>query len=73
MSAARDWPERNEFESSVVWCRTWGGLVSDDRGNYNHWWLWTEFDEPVGVTGWISAYYIDGQGNDQADGIPDCP
>lgn len=56
-----------------VWCRSWGGLVSDDSGNYNHWWLWTEFDQPAGATGWISAYYIDGQGNDQADGIPDCP
>ncbi|HEY6723290.1 MAG TPA: hypothetical protein VI197_04635 [Polyangiaceae bacterium] len=56
-----------------VWCRSWGGLVSDDRGNYNHWWLWTEFDDPAGVTGWMPAYYIDGQGNDQANGIPDCP
>ena len=56
-----------------VWCRSWGGLVSDDSGNYNHWWLWTEFDDPAGVTGWISAYYLDGQGNDQANGIPDCP
>jgi len=55
-----------------AWCRRLGGLVSGSQG-YNHWWLWTELDQPVGALGWISAYYIQGQGNDQANGIPDCP
>jgi hypothetical protein len=59
-----------------VWCRRWGGEVSDSQGNFNHWWLWTDLD--VGSRGWISAYYIQGQGNDQANDmytgkpIPNC-
>lgn len=52
-----------------VWCRRWGGLVSDGV-NYNHWWLWTDLD--TGGSGWISAYYISNQGDDHADGVPDC-
>lgn len=64
---------RTGSNPQYVWCRRWGGVVSDDKGNFNHWWLWTEFDDPEGTYGWISAYYIDGQGNDQAEGIPDCP
>lgn len=60
-----------------IWCRKWGAVVSDSSGNYNHWWLWTDLDS--GGRGWISAYYISGQGNDQADDmytrnpIPNCP
>lgn len=50
-----------------VWCRKWGDEVRDSNGNYNHWWLWTDLDS--GGRGWISAYYIKGQGNDQADDI----
>jgi murein DD-endopeptidase MepM/ murein hydrolase activator NlpD len=50
-----------------VWCRKWGDEVRDGNGNYNHWWLWTDLD--TGGRGWISAYYIKGQGNDQADDI----
>jgi hypothetical protein len=48
-----------------VWCRRWGGEVKDSNGNFNHWWLWTDLD--TSGHGWISAYYIQGQGNDQAD------
>jgi hypothetical protein len=55
-----------------VFCRHWGGLFSGSQG-YNHYWIWTELDSPLGAPAWISAYYIQGQGNDQADGIPDCP
>ena len=60
-----------------VWCRRWGGEVRDSQGNFNHWWLWTDLD--TGGRGWISAYYIQGQGNDQANdkntdrAIPACP
>jgi hypothetical protein len=50
-----------------IWCRRWGQEVRDGQGNYNHWWLWTDLD--TGGSGWISAYYIAGQGNDQADDI----
>lgn len=59
-----------------VWCRRLGGTVSDSSGNHNHWWLWTDLD--TGGRGWISAYYISGQGNDQANDmytglpIPNC-
>jgi hypothetical protein len=55
-----------------VWCRRRGGLVSDIYGS-NHWWIWTELDQPANAVGWISAYYIQGQGTDEANGIPDCP
>jgi hypothetical protein len=63
-----------------VWCRRWGGEVR--RGaDFNHWWLWTDLDNPPssGVRGWISAFYIQDQGNDEAKDIntgrdiPDCP
>jgi len=60
-----------------VWCRRWGGEVRDAAGNFNHWWLWTELD--TGGDGWIAAYYIQGEGNDQANdsqsgqAIADCP
>ncbi len=52
-----------------VWCRVWGDKVSNpaNSNEYNHWWLWTDLD--TGGKGWISAYYIKGQGNDQADDI----
>jgi len=49
-----------------VWCRRLGGVVSGSQG-FNHWWLWTELDQPPGQLGWISAYYIQGQGNDEAN------
>jgi hypothetical protein len=60
-------------------CRRWGGEVRDSAGNYNHYWLWTELDQPPGSHGWISAYYIQGEGNDRAydintkQEILDCP
>jgi hypothetical protein len=54
-----------------VYCRQKGGVVSDKNHNTNYWWLWTDLD--TGHSGWISAYYIKGQGNNQAKGIPDCP
>jgi hypothetical protein len=62
-----------------VSCRRWGAEVRDSMGNYNHWWLWTELDQPLKAPAWISAYYIQGQGNDVANDsyngnpIPDCP
>ena len=49
-----------------VWCRRFGGVVSGSQG-FNHWWLWTQLDDPPGQLGWISAYYIQGQGNDEAN------
>jgi serine/threonine protein kinase len=63
-----------------VWCRRWGGEVR--RGDrFNHWWLWTDVDDPPsdGVRGWFPALYTQGQGNDEAKDnhsgrdIPDCP
>ena len=62
-------------------CRRWGGEVSDSAGNYNHWWLWTELDQPKDLHqhGWISAYYIKDEGNDKAydintgQDIAECP
>jgi hypothetical protein len=59
-----------------VYCRSLGDDVSDSDGNHNHWWLWTDLD--TGGRGWISAYYIQGQGNDEANDmntgqpIPNC-
>lgn len=61
-----------------VWCRRWGGEVRVGA-DFNHWWLWTELDDPPMQRGWISAYYILNQGNDEANDkntrlpIPDCP
>jgi hypothetical protein len=60
-----------------MWCRKRGGEVSDSSGAVNHWWLWTDLD--TGGRGWISAYYVRDQGNEQADDIythqpiPECP
>ena len=64
-----------------VWCRRWGGEVRGSNGSFNHWWLWTDLDTggDAGGRGWISAFYISGQGDDQADdinthqAIPACP
>ncbi|MCX4695537.1 hypothetical protein [Streptomyces sp. NBC_01408] len=53
--------------SNYVFCRTWGAGVDDGEGNFNRWWLWTDLDTPAGSRGWVSAYYLSGQGNDQAD------
>jgi hypothetical protein len=50
----------------TISCRRWGGEVRDSAGNYNHWWLWTELDQPTGAHAWISAYYIKNEGNDEA-------
>lgn len=63
-----------------VWCRRFGGLISGSKG-FNHYWLWTDLDQggDANGRGWISAYYIEGQGDDQANDIntgkpiPDCP
>ena len=52
-----------------AYCRQWGSEVTDGRGHWNHWWLWTLLDNPHGRRGWVSAYYIESQGNDQADDI----
>lgn len=61
-----------------VKCRRQGKQVSI-HGQHNHWWLWMDLDAPSDQQGWISAYYIKDQGNNQADNIctgqpiPDCP
>jgi hypothetical protein len=49
-----------------VFCRREGGEVRDADGRYNHYWLWTDLDDGADQ-GWISAYFIDDQGNDQAN------
>jgi hypothetical protein len=61
-------------------CRRLGGEVRDSAGNYNHYWLWTALDSPsTHPYAWISAYYIQGEGNDEAydfytkQPIADCP
>jgi hypothetical protein len=35
--------------------------------DHNHWWMWTDLD--TGGQGWVSAYFLKGQGNDQAKDI----
>ena len=61
-----------------IWCRRWGGEVRDGAGRFNHWWLWTDLDTG-GKHGWVSAFAVSGQGNDEANDktthapIPDCP
>jgi hypothetical protein len=65
--------------TNYVYCRTWGPIVADSYGNYNHWWLQTDLD-----TGnpwqnqYVSAYYLSRWGNDVAkdnsgNDIPNCP
>ncbi|HEX6777247.1 MAG TPA: protein kinase [Ktedonobacterales bacterium] len=50
--------------TNYVFCKAWGSIVSDNSGNYNHWWLWTDLD--TGGQGWVSAYYLTRWGNDVA-------
>ncbi len=50
--------------TNYVFCKAWGPIVSDNSGNYNHWWLWTDLD--TGGQGWVSAYYLTRWGNDVA-------
>ncbi len=50
--------------TNYVFCKAWGARVSDNSGNYNHWWLWTDLD--TGGQGWVSAYYLTRWGNDVA-------
>ncbi|MHC3472803.1 hypothetical protein ACYF6T_29500 [Streptomyces sp. 7R007] len=61
--------------SNYVYCRVWGDEVTGAYG-YNHWWLLTDLDWTYSGKPWqnqyISAYGLSGQGNDQANGIPDC-
>ncbi|WP_427922768.1 hypothetical protein [Streptomyces sp. cg40] len=61
--------------SNYVYCRVWGDEVSGSQG-YNHWWLLTDLDWKYPNMPWqnqyISAYGLTGQGNDQANGIPNC-
>ncbi len=58
-----------------VFCRRRGDEVRQGS-DYNRWWLWADLD--TGGQGWIPAFYIQGQGNDQADDmntgapIPEC-
>ncbi|MFR0355107.1 hypothetical protein [Streptomyces sediminimaris] len=61
--------------SNYVYCRVWGDKVTGSYG-YNHWWLRTDLDWTYPGKPWqnqyIPAYGLSGQGNDQANGIPDC-
>ncbi|MEO7020751.1 MAG: M23 family peptidase, partial [Ktedonobacteraceae bacterium] len=62
--------------TNYVYCKEWGANTSDNNGNFNHYWLWTDLD--TGGKGWVSAYYLSRWGNDQAmdnsgNVIPDCP
>lgn len=61
--------------SNYVYCRVWGDNVTGSAG-YNHWWLRTDLDWTYPNMSWqnqyISAYGLSGQGNDQANGIPNC-
>ncbi len=61
--------------TNYVFCKQWAGKVSDSKGNYNHWWLWTDLD--TRGQGWVSAYYLSKWGNDEAKDnngnvIPNC-
>ncbi len=50
--------------TNYVYCKTWSREVRDG-GSFNHWWLKTDLD--VGPAGqWVSAYYLDRWGNDEA-------
>ena len=48
---------------NYVFCKKWGAEVGTAT-EYNHWWLKTDLD--TGGQGFVSAYYLAGQGNDQA-------
>ncbi|HET8842034.1 MAG TPA: hypothetical protein VFN35_11240, partial [Ktedonobacteraceae bacterium] len=50
--------------TNYVFCKAWGAQTSDSKGNYNHWWMWTDLD--TGGQGWVSAYYLSKWGNDEA-------
>lgn len=50
--------------TNYVYCKTWGREVRNGT-SFNHWWLKTDLD--VGPTNqWVSAYYLDRWGNDEA-------
>ncbi|WP_242107541.1 peptidoglycan DD-metalloendopeptidase family protein [Luteimonas aquatica] len=50
--------------TNYVYCKTWGREVRNGT-SFNHWWLKTDLD--VGPANqWISAYYLDRWGNDEA-------
>lgn len=48
-----------------VYCKRKMSAVSGSEGT-NYWWLWTELDTPRGEHGWVSAYYLSGQGDNEA-------
>lgn len=51
--------------TNYVFCKALGPVVRAGS-DFNHWWLKTDLD--VGPANqWVSAYYIAGQGNDQAN------
>lgn len=61
--------------TNYVYCREWGPRVGSDA-EFNHWWLRTDLDNGP-ADQWVSAYYLGGQGNDEAEDttgaeIPDC-
>ena len=53
-------------DRNYIFCIKRNSQVSVGK-NRNHWWMWTDLDR--GGQGWVSAYYIKGQGNDQAKDI----
>ena len=50
--------------TNYVFCKEWGSKVGTDSA-YNHWWLYTDMD--TGGQDYVSAYYLSGQGNDEAN------
>jgi len=59
-----------------VFCKAWAGEVRNGSA-YNHWWLWTDADIGGAGDSWVSAYYLQYWGNDQAlddygSAIPNC-
>ncbi|WP_157683599.1 hypothetical protein [Microlunatus soli] len=53
--------------SNYVYCKVWG-RVTGDNSTFNHWWLKTDPD--VGPAGqYVSAYYLSGWGNDEANDV----
>ncbi|MBO9663721.1 N-acetylmuramoyl-L-alanine amidase [Dokdonella sp.] len=50
--------------TNYVYCKTWGREIRNGV-SFNHWWLKTDLD--VGPAAqWVSAYYLDRWGNDEA-------
>jgi hypothetical protein len=51
---------------NYIFCKKRNSQLSVGK-DHNHWWMWADLD--TGGQGWVSAYYLKGQGNDQAKDI----